>query len=190
MKNLPKARTENLVVQELADEVLIYDLTNNKAYCLNSTAAKIYNACDGKTSFETVRSNYRFDENMIFLSLDELKKENLILTDETYQSPLQGLSRREAVRKVGLASLTALPIISAIVAPQAANAASGLLAPGARTTYACAPPFPSIACGGCGSCNCNLPEVNSQCQSRSAFSSCLDVPPGPPGTMFCRCYCA
>ena len=32
---LPLARKDKLVVRELADEVLVYDLTRNKAFCLN-----------------------------------------------------------------------------------------------------------------------------------------------------------
>ncbi|HZH35571.1 MAG TPA: hypothetical protein VEX64_12070 [Pyrinomonadaceae bacterium] len=40
-KNIPKARENDLVVQELKDEVLIYDLKINKAYCLNETSAAI-----------------------------------------------------------------------------------------------------------------------------------------------------
>ena len=33
MTKLPKARRSKLVVQELADEVLIYDLERDKAHC-------------------------------------------------------------------------------------------------------------------------------------------------------------
>jgi hypothetical protein len=35
----PKSRQNDLVVQELEGEVLIYDLSINKAYCLNPTSA-------------------------------------------------------------------------------------------------------------------------------------------------------
>ena len=43
----PKARKENLVVQESNGEVLIYDLDTNKAFCLNETSALVWQACDG-----------------------------------------------------------------------------------------------------------------------------------------------
>ena len=42
MKNsakLPHARTKDLVIRELGDETLIYDLANDRAHCLNETAA-------------------------------------------------------------------------------------------------------------------------------------------------------
>ncbi len=41
-----------------------------------------------------------------------------------YVSTLNGMSRREAVKKVGLATMVALPVISSVIAPQALNAAS------------------------------------------------------------------
>ena len=38
---LPTARKNDLVIQELPDELLIYDLSRNKALCLNQTAKLI-----------------------------------------------------------------------------------------------------------------------------------------------------
>jgi hypothetical protein len=43
-----KSRESNLVVQDLNNEVMIYDLTENKALCLNETASIIWRLCDGK----------------------------------------------------------------------------------------------------------------------------------------------
>ena len=45
MKMRPKSRTDNLVVQEMNDEVLVYDLDSNKAVCLNETAAIVWKSC-------------------------------------------------------------------------------------------------------------------------------------------------
>ena len=38
-EQLPKARTEQLIVKEVDGEVLVYDLTTDRAHCLNDTAA-------------------------------------------------------------------------------------------------------------------------------------------------------
>lgn len=54
MNYLPLARMNDLVVQNLDTEVLIYDLKINKAFNLNETLKIIYEACDGKTTFEVV----------------------------------------------------------------------------------------------------------------------------------------
>lgn len=43
MVRFPNIR-KNLLVQDLADEVLVYDHNTNKSYCLNSTARTVFNA--------------------------------------------------------------------------------------------------------------------------------------------------
>lgn len=127
---LPLARTKDVVVQDLKTEVLVYDLKTNQAFCLNDTSAKVFNACDGLTTFDELKSRYKFSADLIHLALDELSRNNLIESD--YESPLAGISRREAIRQVGLASLVSLPVISALIAPQASHAASPS-APGSRS---------------------------------------------------------
>ena len=122
MTKLPKARTANIVVQNLRDETLIYDLTTNQAFCLNETSAVVFNYCDGKQTFANLKAEHNLTDEIIFLALDGLKKENLLETQ--YVSPFAGLSRREVIRKVGLASIIALSVISALVAPTSVMAQS------------------------------------------------------------------
>lgn len=119
---LPISKTENIVVQEANKELLIYDLITNQAFCLNETSAIIYLACDGKTTIEELKCQTNFSDDLIFLALDELQKQNLCQGER--KDYLQGISRRELIRKVGLASMVALPIISSIVVPQAVDAQS------------------------------------------------------------------
>ena len=75
MKTLPTARQERLVIQELPDEVLIYDLDRDKAHCLNQTAAFVWKQCDGRTTVADalVRFEQEFgagvNEAMIWLAL-------------------------------------------------------------------------------------------------------------------------
>lgn len=120
---VPQARIENIVVQELENEILIYDLKSNKAFALNATASTIYRACDGKTTFGELKLETGFTDEIIFLSLDKLKKESLLETD-SYSSPFTGMSRREVIHQAGLATMIALPVISSLVAPHAAQSAS------------------------------------------------------------------
>ncbi len=47
---VPVARKEGLVIQEMPDEVLVYDLDTNKAHCLNQTAAFVCKSCNGRNS--------------------------------------------------------------------------------------------------------------------------------------------
>ena len=57
--NKPKTRNENIVVQEFENEVLIYDLTINKAFCLNQTSKMIWQMCNGKNSVADIADNLK-----------------------------------------------------------------------------------------------------------------------------------
>lgn len=126
MNRLPKAKTENFVVQDLNDGILIYNLANNKAFSLNQTSAIIYQSCDGKTTIEELKTKSGFTEDLVHLTLAELNKMGFVEMPSDYVSSLDGMSRREAVKKVGLATMIALPIITSVTAPSAANAASNV----------------------------------------------------------------
>lgn len=122
MLNLPKARTADILEQETDRELMIYDLRIDKAYNLNETLAIIYKSCNGKTSFDEVKYAFKFTDDLIYFALDELHRENLLTNYESRK--FKNLSRREVIKKVGLASMTALPIITGLFAPSAAAAQS------------------------------------------------------------------
>lgn len=119
--NLPKARTSDIIEQAAGSELMIYDLRNDKAYTLNETSKIIYRAC-GVETVEEIKRRHKFTDDLIYFALDELAANNLI---ENYQNAhFGGISRREIIKRVGLATLVALPVIASIAAPAAANAAS------------------------------------------------------------------
>jgi hypothetical protein len=130
-----KSRESNLVVQDLNKEVMIYDLTQNKALCLNETASIIWRLCDWKKSAAEIsqimsrKLKSPISEDFVWLALDQLKKENLLQNADSIKPTFNGLSRREVIKKVGLASMLALPLISSIVAPSAIHAQSGACVP-------------------------------------------------------------
>lgn len=120
---LPNTKITNCVEQHLAGETLIYDLSNNRAYCLNETSAVVFSCCDGTTTFDELKKHSGYSDELIYLTLDELKRENLI--EDDFASPHAGMNRREAVKRVGLACAVALPLVASLIAPKAAQAASG-----------------------------------------------------------------
>ncbi len=126
----PLSRKDEIVVQELNGEVLIYDLRTNKAFCLNETSSLVWEACDGNTSVSDIsrsisrKLNAPANDDLVWFALDQLKKEKLIANSDEVISDFEGMSRREVIRKVGLASVIALPVIASLVAPKAAMAAS------------------------------------------------------------------
>lgn len=121
--NLPTRRTADILEQATDKELLIYDLHTNKAYNLNETLRIVYSFCDGQTTFDDLKRRYKYTDDLIYLALDELQKNDLI---ENYTSNhFAGMNRREVIRRVGLSSMIALPVISSLVAPTAAMAQSG-----------------------------------------------------------------
>ena len=132
--NKPKTRNENIVVQEMEKEILIYDLKTDKAFCLNETSALIYQLCDGKRNIPEISQalnknlNQPITEDLIWLALNDFKKDNLLEESERVEINFNGLSRRQVIKKIGFASMIALPVIASVVAPNAAMAASGGLA--------------------------------------------------------------
>src|SRR5580765_5846236 len=87
----PCARKTGLVIQDMPDEVLVYDLDTNKAHCLNKSAAFVWRSCDGKTSvsdiarlFE-VQSGDKVSDDFVWLALDQLN-ENALLESEVKAS--------------------------------------------------------------------------------------------------------
>ncbi len=127
MMRFPKSKNDDLIVQSVGNELLIFNLKSNQAFSLNETTKTIYQACDGKTSFAELNYKYNYSDDLIFLALDQLKKNDLI--EDSYQTRFSAVSRRDVIRKIGFASIIALPVISAITVPTAALAGSNSCAP-------------------------------------------------------------
>lgn len=131
MKNtLPLARFENIVVQEIKDEVLICDTKSNQVFCLNQTAGEVWKLCDGKTETNEIakilskKLKMDVSEDLILFSLIELSEKNLLTKKITAKENFQRFSRREVVRRIGLSSMIALPIITSVIMPKAIHAQS------------------------------------------------------------------
>ena len=122
------ARQNGLVVQEMPDEVLVYDLNSNKAHCLNQSAAFVWKSCDGTNSVEDIvrqfESNGRgkVTEDFVWLAIDQLNENGLL--DGEVAPRFAGQSRRQVLKTIGLASMVAVPVIASLVAPQKALGAA------------------------------------------------------------------
>ena len=140
--NEPRARKDDLIVKEMPDEVLVYDLVRDKAHCLNRTAALVWNYCDGRTSVAKMTGRLGkklqapVDERLVWLALDQLSKNHLL--DERIQPPavMAGINRRQMIRALGVAAVVAVPVVTSIVAPIPAQAATCVPVGSACTTSA------------------------------------------------------
>src|SRR5438552_16100347 len=132
-KDRPQSRKQNLVEQEVDGELLIYDLETNKAFCLNQTSALVWQACDGKRTIAEIgdvlgkQLNTQTNEDIVWLALDQLSKQKLIDPPVDLVNKFQGMSRREVIKKIGIGSMIALPVVASLVAPRSIHAQSALL---------------------------------------------------------------
>lgn len=123
---LPHALTENLVIRELDDETLVYDMERDEAHCLNRTAALVWKQCDGKTTAaQAARAlQTKLDKavgpDLVWLAIKQLKRFHLV--ESTPKAPR--VSRRDLVLKYAPAALVLLPVIVSITSPTPAQAAS------------------------------------------------------------------
>lgn len=118
----PLARTNGLVVQEVPNEVLVFDMETNEAHCLNETAAMVWKYCDGKTSVPQIaeilgeNKGSAISDDLVWLAIDQLNEHKLL--EKEVATKFAGQSRREVLRKIGVASMVALPIIASMAAPK------------------------------------------------------------------------
>lgn len=126
---LPHARRDGVLFQAIDDEVIAYDTERHKAHCLNRTAAFVWEHCDGQTSVAEVASRLTrefeapIDQTAVWLAVEQLGKARLLA--ETPQPP-RGLSRREVLKRLGVAAALAVPLVTTIRMPAAAQGASCL----------------------------------------------------------------
>ena len=130
---VPVTRKNDIVVQQLKDETLVYDLKSNKAYCLNETSALVWGLCNGKRTVSDISDEMTkatktlIREEFVALALDQFDKDELLENGGSMEGHFGNFSRRDVIRKVGFASVIALPVISSIVAPKASMAQSSAL---------------------------------------------------------------
>jgi len=127
-EHLPVARKEGLLIERLSDEVLVYDLDRKKAHCLNQAAALIWDHCDGKTSVEEMSHILQkelsspADEELVRFGLREIGKKNLLDKNTFVVRDKNRFSRRELIKRIGLAA--SVPLVLSVLAPQAKAALS------------------------------------------------------------------
>ncbi len=162
---LPEARREGIIAKEVDGELLVYDRTRDKAHCLNRVAAAIWKHCNGRTTpSEIVASlekemHVAIDEQIVWLGLDQLRRLHLLekVAWPPKISRLSEMSRREAIRRIGLGAAIALPIVVSITVPTPAEAAVSCGA----TCHPCNSPID--CCGVCTSSVPGCPGAGNKC---------------------------
>lgn len=133
---IARARSERLLVEEIADDLVVYDLDNDHAHALNRTVALVWRKCDGERIVGAVATELSEELGMVITplvvqdALEQLAAADLLETEVTER---HGMSRRQLLVKAGLTA-AALPVLTSILAPTAAAAASAGTANGGACT--------------------------------------------------------
>lgn len=198
----PLARTEDVIVEDFGDEVLIYDRNSDYAHCLGREAAMVWRVCDGSTPAAAIATALGFDRETVDRALDELDESGLLDSIDK-----GGLTRREATIKMakvgGLAA--AAPMIYSIMAPTPALAASQAYCLTVTNCFSngsgCSTCFKAgcVCCGAgssgnagaklctadcsCSSCNANI--IHCHCSGVTGNESTCTA--GPNGSNY-KCY--
>jgi len=130
MTERPVAKTTNIVVRSVDQETLVYNLSNDECFCLEGSAGLIWSMSDGTRTVDDLMAacglRGREGRDIVLITLEQLRAKGLIepASLEGVVDEFKGMSRRAMLRKVGLAA-TAVPLVSAILAPTPGQAQSG-----------------------------------------------------------------
>ena len=114
----PTARSSDLLIEELDEEVVIYDQRTSLVHHLDERARRIWIACDGHRSANQIARDAGCDQATIELTLDRLHDAGLLLGP-----PRSRLRSRRQILRTG-AALAVLPAVATVTAPTPAMAQS------------------------------------------------------------------
>ncbi len=131
-ERLPRARAAaDLVIEELPDELLVYDRKRQKAHCLNQPVAVVFRLCDGEKTIADAaaalaQAGLPAEPEVVELAVAELQRARLVEVPGQRPTETYLRSRRQMLKKMGVVAGGALllPLIQSIVAPSVARAAS------------------------------------------------------------------
>lgn len=182
---LPEARQDKLLVQEIEDELVVYDQERHRAHLLNRTVTLVWRNCDGKHTVAEIAALLQgswslpaAEEALVMLALRRLERAHLLKERGTCPADGPDISRREVTRQLSLAGgfMALVPAITSILVPTPAMAGScsglasascdgscGMLAPNHQVCM----PFKDCPSG-------------LECRPSSSQGGCFCLPPRTP----------
>src|ERR1700722_8882292 len=123
----PRARRDGLLEDAVGEELLLYDQSTHTAHCLSPVAACVWRHCDGERSVTELAGLAGVRENLVADALRELHEKDLLDAEpQLMQRTIPGVSRREAIGRIGRvgAAAVAVPLIVSATAATPAMASS------------------------------------------------------------------
>jgi hypothetical protein len=186
---VPLARADDLLVERVNNELVVYDLDSKEAHCLKPLAASVFNRSDGETAVTEMVAGVEAElvrpvtEGEILEAVAQLEQIRLLEAPSLLVLDSNGgISRREMMRRMGYAGAAATAgtaLVTSIAAPTALAACSGQPA-GCN----CAKNNPDCAsnhcCSGNGADKCNVgccaSDNNGQECKCQANGTCGSIP--------------
>lgn len=147
----PRARTEDLVTTETKDEILVYDQILHHIHHLDQEVTTVWGLCDGTRTITDIARDAPLNPSLVAYTLQELEKASLLISPAPIGKQMKE-SRRNFMRKLGIASVPAIVSISAPIAKAAASC----------------PPLPEAA--GPGSC-----LYDCHCGLQSCYEAIVEI---------------
>ena len=126
----PRARQSDVISEEIHGERVIYDNSNKKVHHLNPTMCWVWSHCDGSRTIDELIAALHSDtgcedaRGLIASGLKQLAEANLLEPGSVDRTALEDqrstVSRRAAI----VAGISAVPIMTSILAPTPAAAKS------------------------------------------------------------------
>ena len=178
----PQARKlkEEIILERVLEELVVYDLKRGKCHSLNETATKIWTHCDGKHTVADIARDLRIGSaleqdqanKVAWLGINQLIKVGLLQGKPSRnEAHPRSLSRRNLLRALG--GLIVLPVVASIVAPTPAQAFT-VVGP-------CFPFYP-----GCSNA-CSEPDAVYACLNAGGGAGCNKYPCNDPQQPVCVC---
>ncbi len=126
----PKAiKKEDLLLDVVGDEVLLYNLEGRRVHCLNEPAFRIWKLCNGRRTVKEMATELETNLNpearelVVRNVINEFSHLGLVEASSGLKTVI---SRRDMARRIGIGAVAAvaLPLITSVVAPTPARAAT------------------------------------------------------------------
>lgn len=158
MASFPKARA-GLLRHELEGETVVYDPTGDRVHLLDPTTSSVFGLLDGERSPAIIAKQlgHPADSELVTLALDGIARADLLDPSAGRVAPLAEVSRRDLVKRLGVAA--AMVMLPAVISARPAEAAQSGGAPGPTCLN------PGTSCG-----YSSLPCCNGACAPSDATS--------------------
>jgi hypothetical protein len=130
----PRARRNDILAEKLVAETMVYDKISHRAHVLNQTVALVWESANGRNSIDEIAEilhrqlGLPADRSVVLLALQELSESGLLEEPVQAEAGPERLTRRQVAQRLALAgaSLALVPLVTSVLAPTPAMAASSV----------------------------------------------------------------